>query len=94
MDDQFNQSATQDDTGQQSGQSREDKENDARAFLAIADALDEQADGIEEVVADTSDQYLREVADDVQAIDDAVQELQNVNYEADMDDAKQQINEA
>lgn len=97
MDDQLNQSTPINSDDQQQGggdQSQEDRENDAKAFMAIADALDEQADDIEEVVADTSDQYLREVADDVRQIDDAVQELQGVNHEADMDDAQKQIDEA
>jgi uncharacterized protein YpuA (DUF1002 family) len=97
MDDQLNQSTpiNSDDQQQGSGdQSREDRENDARAFIAIADALDEQADDIEKIVAETSEQYQQDVAEDVETINNAVQELESISHEADMDDAKQQIDEA
>lgn len=87
-------SAIQNDQNQLNNSIGDETENDAKALIDIADTLEEQADQIEQTVAETSQEYEDAVKEDVAQMDEAIKELEEISHEADLDDAKQDVEEA
>ena len=75
-------------------QPADDNTADAQAMIALADELDKQAGEIEQTIAETSDEYEKVIQPDLQEIDSINTELENLNHEADLDEARGNIADA
>lgn len=71
----------------------ERNKKDAEALLNIARVLNEEADAIDEIVADTSDRYQEDVRDDVRGLQEDVGMLGELADKADHDAAVEEARE-